>query len=1034
MARSRLYLFCLALLATAIPGRHLAAADAPELVVIEDFETGTSRWYAVQGEIPEGVKAFVTLTPTVEAKRGEGAGRLRFAAGPNTWGHVQMGIVPAEWTAIGPDRVRLWVKGDGSGEALNLMFGNYERKPPLSFRYRIPLDFTGWRQVTIPLRGFVPEGLPGALREMVLIQLNASGTTRPIDILVDEIELLPAERTEPAGTRQDLDLLARGGWDTPAPEGAVPVDPFAGVPEGTVLPRYLHGVRNHRALHNPVEFAVEYAEPGSFAVQVGNTSGWGGSRLIILIDGKEALRRDFPGETQAAIKSNQGWYSVPVPAGKHRIRVDNDGADWCMIESYRFGNYAGVEARVRREDGALVVRFSRPEEAAGITIEARVAGWPLPLQAEAPGMLVARPPSGFPTGIYPVRVTGRRGEKLLFTRDAKMRLRAPRVRVVRVAFPTGEPVEFRVSYCNSADVPVPGYRLRVRVGERALALEDLGDGLYGASLGRLPAGIYTARVWVDGAGLFPVKFVVYDPAARPWEREGIIRLDARGQFRTKEGRPFIPWGFATNGIYLPDPEVIQRPPGPTGWCRADEDAIREWIALLRAYGVNCVRFGVNVGTASLGGDQGGHADPFILEGLRRYLDMIGPLGVRAIPVMWWGHYRNFGFQGIPAYDALIKEQADWFTNPRALELQKQYVREVVAAFKDDPRILAWEVMNETYRAGGDLQASVRWTNAILDTIREVDPNHLTTTSAAEATPGPQIEWMRGTPRLDFFNWHAYPTYPDYHSWQSTAGQDAPREIGVYAATVALAQRLGGKPSILGETGNDRQREVSYPEYRALVTRDCLWLAFLCGSPGGIAWDAIADPREFEVISHLAGQIDWTTFREAPAPVAVRVSDPVKELGALARYSAWSLRTGVPIRFLGAGEAPAPGQVAVTCPFAEPKVPASTAPLRASPGYECKVLASEDGRVLLGYARNAGEMLPQNARTRVPRDLRLTLELRRPATVEIWDLDTRECVWQGQGRSRVEWTQKRTDHDYAVLARSCSWKGGARASPFQEQLD
>ena len=152
-------------------------------------------------------------------------------------------------------------------------------------------------------------------------------------------------------------------------------------------------------------------------------------------------------------------------------------------------------------------------------------------------------------------------------------------------------------------------------------------------------------------------------------------------------------------------------------------------------------------------------------------------------------------------------------------------------------------------------------------------------------------------------------------------------------------------------------------------------------------------------------------------MAVRVSDPVKELGALARYSAWSLRTGVPIRFLGAGEASAPGQVVVTCPFTEPKVPASAAPLRASPGYECKVLTSEDGRVLLGYARNAGEMLPQNARTRVPRDLRLTLELRRPAAVEIWDLDTRERVWQGQGRSRVEWTQKKTDHDYAVLARS-----------------
>ena len=57
-------------------------------------------------------------------------------------------------------------------------------------------------------------------------------------------------------------------------------------------------------------------------------------------------------------------------------------------------------------------------------------------------MLVARPPSGFPTGIYPVRVTGRRDGKLLFTRDVKMRLRAPGAHGPS-CLPTGEPVEFQ---------------------------------------------------------------------------------------------------------------------------------------------------------------------------------------------------------------------------------------------------------------------------------------------------------------------------------------------------------------------------------------------------------------------------------------------------------------------------------------------------------------------------------------------------------------------------------------------------------------
>jgi len=182
-----------------------------------------------------------------------------------------------------------------------------------------------------------------------------------------------------------------------------------------------------------------------------------------------------------------------------------------------------------------------------------------------------------------------------------------------------------------------------------------------------------------------------------------------------------------------------------------------------------------VDSKSIGGDRGGHADPFIVERLHHFLDLIGPLGVRAVPVMW-GHYRNFSFQGIPAYDELIKTQADWFTNAQALELQKQYVREVVTSFRDDPRILAWEVMNETYSAGKDLPAAIRWTNEIIGAIRSADPSHLITTSGCVATPAPETEWMRGA-KVDFFNYHAYPTYMDYGDYRKWAGNDTIRRWG-----------------------------------------------------------------------------------------------------------------------------------------------------------------------------------------------------------------------------------------------------------------
>ena len=128
-----------------------------------------------------------------------------------------------------------------------------------------------------------------------------------------------------------------------------------GVPAGVHVPRTLHGVRNHLDLHNPVEFDAEYAEPGAFAVRVGQTSGYGGSALIVTVDGVEALRKDFPGQTQTVLTQYQGYYAVPVTAGRHTIRVDNDGADWLEVEAYRFDNYGRGSVTVAREDAAVTV-------------------------------------------------------------------------------------------------------------------------------------------------------------------------------------------------------------------------------------------------------------------------------------------------------------------------------------------------------------------------------------------------------------------------------------------------------------------------------------------------------------------------------------------------------------------------------------------------------------------------------------------------------------------------------------------------------
>ena len=987
------------------------AAFAGDLQVVDDFERGGNGWYPVDGRADKAQAPTCEMTTVGEARQGVAAARLRFAACPDSWAHMQLNVNPVEWSGADCDRLSLWLKGDGSGETLNVMFGNYDHKPALCYVTPIKLDFTEWKQFVLPFADFKPEGLPANLNDIVLIQLNVTRSAKPIDVLVDDILALPAGRGGERGHFRDLDVPTTPGWGLPAPKGPVAVDPLLAVPANVRLPRTLHGVRNHLDLHNPVEFAVDYAEPGAFAVRVGQTSGYGGSSLILSLDGTEALRKDFAGETQTVLTQYQGYYSVPVPAGRHVIRVNNDGADWLEVEAYRLCNYGRGSVTVARENAAITVCIlgadAKPLQ--GLEAEVRVAGRIVPVAAQADGSVkTAALLSAFPSGNYPATAVVRQAGKIIYTGAAHILTATPLVVPERIAYPAGESVNLALRYCSAAGVAAPGKQLRARLGKvgdddgQEVALTERAGGVYSAEVGKLAPGAYEVSVAADGRA-HSFRILVHDAESVEITRTGLVKLAANGRFVTADGGDYVPWGFATIGLFRPIAEAAQ---GLGAWAFSSDQAVRDWIGLLKTYGVNVVRFGVNVD--SMRADQGGHLSPDIAARLRHFLDLIAPLGVRALPVMWWGHYGNFSFSGVKAYDDLIKTQADWFTSAEALVLQKQYVREVAAPYATDPRIFAWEVMNETYPAGADRQAAIRWTNAIVDTMREVDPSHLTTTSACEATPAAEIEWIEGA-RVDFFNWHAYPTYMDYGVYRKDAGDDAIREMGNYAATMALADAGHGRPVILGETGNDRGQEADYPEFRTLITRDCLWLAFLCGSPGGISWDAIADPREFDMLSRIAAQFDWRQWQTAPEPVAVQVGDYARDLGNLARYSWWGLETGTPLSFAG----PMAGAVTVASEtFAPP--PASPL-LICSKGYQIRYLASADGKSLIAYLRNVGGILSQNVRTRTPVPLQVSL----PAAAgswQAWDLDERRLAMMASAPVAAPLDLSTTDHDFALVFR------------------
>ena len=102
----------------------------------------------------------------------------------------------------------------------------------------------------------------------------------------------------------------------------------------------------HRDLRNPPTFVVTFPRPGKFIVRVGRVSRAG--LLRIWVDDREVLSRDLPcaqglGKESSFRPQWNLWetlydedIAVVVPAGQHRLRVDNGGKDWVAVSCYVF--------------------------------------------------------------------------------------------------------------------------------------------------------------------------------------------------------------------------------------------------------------------------------------------------------------------------------------------------------------------------------------------------------------------------------------------------------------------------------------------------------------------------------------------------------------------------------------------------------------------------------------------------------------------------------------------------------------------------
>lgn len=166
-----------------------------------------------------------------------------------------------------------------------------------------------------------------------------------------------------------------GGWEG-AKETRYTVQPNGDVDGIGALSPYLQGNSN-RALLPFVEFAVDFAKPGTFTALIRQVSK-NGANVQMKVDDKLVSEKSFPAATNDT--NTRTVLTIPVPAGPHVIRLENTGADWARIDRFTLTPYGAPLKAVAKADKESVAAWLYPSEPPAADAK------PLALTVSVPGL------------------------------------------------------------------------------------------------------------------------------------------------------------------------------------------------------------------------------------------------------------------------------------------------------------------------------------------------------------------------------------------------------------------------------------------------------------------------------------------------------------------------------------------------------------------------------------------------------------------------------------------------------------------------
>jgi hypothetical protein len=150
------------------------------------------------------------------------------------------------------------------------------------------------------------------------------------------VELSYREPPDLAPLRDPLRIRPELRWTRPA-RREFRVLPGGAVEGSEHLNGFLQGGL-HPHLRNPPVFEVDAPNGGRLFIRVGSVAQWG-ARLQYSIGGEVRQTIELPdrdGSNDTTVAEYGTVYELPIPAGRHRLTVENAGRDWLTVDWYTF--------------------------------------------------------------------------------------------------------------------------------------------------------------------------------------------------------------------------------------------------------------------------------------------------------------------------------------------------------------------------------------------------------------------------------------------------------------------------------------------------------------------------------------------------------------------------------------------------------------------------------------------------------------------------------------------------------------------------